>query len=159
MNNIHFSSNSDEWETPQWLFDKLDSIFNFEYDICASDENSKCKKYITKEQNALDQHWTFSRSIFMNPPYSEISKWMQKAHDTTSKYSNTTVVCLIPARTDTKWWHDYCSKGKVVLLKGRLKFSNSKNSAPFPSCIVIFNKFLDGRIVNEEDFFVGILKK
>lgn len=134
--NIHFSNFSTQWETPRNLFDKLDTIHKFELDVCASHENAKCGKYFTKEQDGLKQNW--KGSCWMNPPYGrEIGKWMQKAYEESLKGAR--VVCLVPARTDTKWWHDYAMKGNIEFLRGRLKFSNVKNSAPFPSAIVIFS--------------------
>jgi hypothetical protein len=73
----------------------------------------------------------------MNPPYGRaIKDWMAKAYD--SSKNGAKVVCLVPARTDTAWWHDYAMKGEITFLRGRLKFGNSKNSAPFPSALVVF---------------------
>lgn len=135
-NNVHFSSNSSEWSTPQYLFDKLNAVHNFTLDVCASVENYKCSRFYTKEQDALSMSWT--GVCWMNPPYGrEIGKWIRKAY-LTAKNGMGTVVCLIPARTDTSWWHDYVMKGEIEFIRGRLKFGNSKNSAPFPSAIVIF---------------------
>ena len=133
---VHFSSESDNWATPQELFDKLNQVHQFTLDVCASPENAKCPAYFTKEQDGLKQHW--SGSIWMNPPYGrEISKWMEKAYQEGINGNN--VVCLVPARTDTAWWHDYAMKGEITFLRGRLKFGGHKNSAPFPSAIVIFD--------------------
>ncbi len=138
-----FTSNKTDWETPQWLFDKLDKEFNFDADVCASRENSKCHYYITEKNNCLMDDWSvpFSQRpiSFMNPPYGrQIGKFIQKAYEESVK--GCTVVCLVPARTDTRWWWDYCLKASEIrFLKGRLKFGNSDNSAPFPSAIVIFN--------------------
>lgn len=131
-----FTSLTDNWETPQYLFDELDREFHFTLDPCSNDENAKCKKHFTIEDNGLLQDWN-NDIVFMNPPYGrEIGKWVEKAYK-----SNTTVVCLLPARTDTKWFHDYIyNKSEIRFIKGRLKFGNSKNSAPFPSMIVIFRK-------------------
>ena len=131
-----FTSNTGEWETPQGLFDKLNKEFSFNLDVCATDENTKCSCYWTKEQDGLKQEWR--GTCWMNPPYGrEIGRWVKKAYEESLKCT-TTVVCLLPARTDTRWFHDYCFKGKIRFIKGRLKFGNSKNSAPFPSAIVIF---------------------
>lgn len=133
---IHFSSKSYEWETPQWLFDKYDKLYNFDIDVCATSENAKCKKFFTKGDDGLRQVW--SGSCWMNPPYGrEIGKWMSKAYS--SSIEGATVVCLVPARTDTGWWHDYAMKGKIEFLRGRIKFSNCDNPAPFPSAIVVFD--------------------
>ena len=132
---VMFSSKTDDWETPQDLFDKLDQEFEFNLDVCATRDNRKCRNFYAKELDGLKQDW--SGVCWMNPPYGrEIGKWVQKAYEESLKGS--TVVCLLPSRTDTKWWHGYCMKGEVRFIKGRLKFGNSKNSAPFPSAIVIF---------------------
>jgi len=129
------SSNSDRWETPQKLFDELNQKYNFELDVCALPENAKCENYFTPEVDGLKQDWT--GVCWMNPPYGrEIGKWMKKALE--SSRNGAIVVCLVPARTDTAWWHDYAMKGKIEFIRGRLKFGNSKNSAPFPSAIVVF---------------------
>ena len=130
-----FTSRTDEWETPQYLFDQLNGQFGFETDVCALPENAKCAKYFTPDQNGLLQEW---RGVcWMNPPYGrQIGMWVKKAYE--SSVSGATIVCLLPSRTDTTWWHDYCMKGEIMFLRGRLKFGNSKNSAPFPSAVVIF---------------------
>ena len=129
------SSNSDRWETPQKLFDELNQKYNFEIDVCALPENAKCENYFSPEVDGLKQDWT--GVCWMNPPYGrEIGKWMKKALE--SSRNGATVVCLVPARTDTAWWHDYAMKGEIEFIRGRLKFGNSKNSAPFPSAIVVF---------------------
>lgn len=131
-----FTSNTDLWSTPQNLFDDLNKEFHFTLDPCSTHYNAKCEKYYTKEDDGLSQNWS-NDVVFMNPPYGrEIRKWIEKAYK-----SNTTVVCLLPARTDTKWFHDFIyNKAEIRFLKGRLKFGNSTNSAPFPSMIVIFRK-------------------
>lgn len=135
LNKGMFSSYKDDWETPQRLFDELNSEFNFTTDVCASEENKKCSVYFTKENSCLDKEWV--GTCWMNPPYGRvISSFLKKAYEESVK--GVTTVCLIPARTDTKYWHDYCMKGEVRFIKGRLKFSDSKNYAPFPSAIVIF---------------------
>lgn len=133
--NVHFSSKTDMWATPQDFFDKYNEIYHFETDVCATSENAKCSKYYTKEQNGLSQEW--AGVCWMNPPYGrEIKDWMKKAYE--SSLNGATVVCLVPARTDTAWWHDYSIKGKIEFIRGRLKFGGSKNSAPFPSAVVVF---------------------
>ena len=135
---VMFSSKTDLWETPQDLFDKLNKNFNFTLDVCATKENAKCKKYYTKEQDGLIKKW--KGVCWCNPPYGrEISKWVQKA--STSARKGATVVMLLPARTDTRWFHDYIYKKenvKIKFIRGRLKFGNAKNSAPFPSMLVLF---------------------
>tara|TARA_Y100000296_G_C5133440_1_gene236845 strand:- start:305 stop:787 length:483 start_codon:yes stop_codon:yes gene_type:complete len=135
-----FSSNSSEWETPQKLYNMLDAIFHFTLDPCATPENSKCKKHFTKEENGLKKSWK-GQTVFMNPPYGrDIKKWIKKAYEE-SRNSNTTVVCLLPARTDTKYWHEYCMRSqRIYFVKGRLKFGDATNSAPFPSAIVVFKR-------------------
>lgn len=130
-----FSSETDMWSTPQDLFDKLDGVFHFETDVCATDKNTKCEAWFTSVEDGLAQVWT--GTCWMNPPYGrEIGSWIEKAYR--SGKQGATVVCLVPARTDTKWWHDYCTKGEVTYLRGRLKFGNAKSCAPFPSAVVVF---------------------
>ena len=136
--NVHFSSKTDLWATPQNFFDKYNAIYNFELDVCALPENAKCSKFFTPEQNGLSQDW--HGKCWMNPPYGKtIKDWVKKAFE--SSKNGALVVCLLPARTDTAWWHDYCMKGKIEFIRGRLKFGGSKNSAPFPSAIVIFGNY------------------
>lgn len=133
-----FSSNSDEWFTPQAIFDGLNQEFHFTLDPCATDQNHKCDKYYTIAEDGLSQDWS-SETVFVNPPYSKIKDWVVKC-STESKKPNTTVVMLIPARTDTRYFHDYIyHKAEIRFIKGRLKFGDSKNSAPFPSMVVVFN--------------------
>ena len=130
------SSNSSEWETPQDLFDWYDVRFNFELDVCATEKNKKVIKYYDKKKNGLNQPWSYSN--WMNPPYgSGIYSWVKKAYEESLKGNLT--VCLLPARTDTKWWQEFVMKADHILfIKGRLKFSGQKYSAPFPSAIAIF---------------------
>ncbi|NDC24671.1 MAG: adenine methyltransferase [Proteobacteria bacterium] len=135
MLEVHFSSKTDMWETPQDFYDKYNKKYNFTLDVCASPENAKCNKFFTKEDDGLKQDWT--GFCWMNPPYGrQIKHWVKKAYE--SSLNGTTIVCLLPARTDTSWWHDYCMHGKIEFIRGRLKFGESKNSAPFPSAIVVF---------------------
>ena len=134
---VHFSSQTVEWPTDQGVFDDLDDEFNFTLDPCCTKESAKCSTYFTEEDDGLSQPWDGHR-VFMNPPYGrEITKWIEKAYK--SSQHGATVVCLIPSRTDTRWWHDYVMKGDIRFIKGRLKFGGHKNSAPFPSAVVIFN--------------------
>ena len=139
---LMFSSQTDLWATPQDFFDKLNEEFHFTLDPCADEFNHKCDKYFTVEQDGLLQSWA-NQTVFCNPPYGrEISKWVKKASDE-NKLHNITVVMLIPARTDTKYFHEYIyqkSNVEIRFLKGRLKFGDAKNSAPFPSMVVIFKK-------------------
>lgn len=130
-----FTSTTNEWATPQTLFDELDREFSFNLDPCSTHENAKCKKHFTIADDGLSQDWT--GTVFMNPPYGrEIGKWVKKAYEEAQK--GATVVCLIPARTDTAYWHDYVMRGEIRFIRGRLRFGSSNNSAPFPSAIVIF---------------------
>ena len=189
---LHFSSVTDEWSTPQDLFEKLKAEFAFQLDVCAAAANTKCSLYFDRAQDGLKQTW--SGVCWMNPPYGDpeepckllskrgkplvckkkrcktceedptekckqkkcshrghhidvyvpgILDWVTKAAESAS--AGATVVCLLPARTDTEWWHEYVQPvidgkrpGRVDFLRGRLKFGNAKNSAPFPSCIVVF---------------------
>jgi len=147
------SSNSNEWETPQALFDELDAEFHFTLDPCARPENAKCERYFTPVEDGLSKSWR-GQTVFMNPPYGrEIGNWVEKAYREAGvdfvgnvmffeRQINTIVVGLIPARTDTKYWHNYIhGKAKVRFIRGRLKFKqNGKThkSAPFPSAIVIW---------------------
>ena len=135
---VGFSSKNDDWETPQAFFDKLNQKYNFTLDPCACAQSAKCKKYFTEADNGLVQSWE-GHTVFLNPPYGrKIKKWIEKAYREGLK-PNTTVVCLIPSRTDTRYWHDYCMKAKeIYFVKGRLKFGGSKNAAPFPSAVIVF---------------------
>lgn len=135
---VHYSSKSNEWATPQKLFDELNEEFNFTLDPCATDENAKCNKHFTIEDDGLSKDWS-KDVVFMNPPYGrEIKKWIKKAYE--ESLNGATVVCLVPARTDTTYWHDFIfdKADDIRFLRGRLKFGNSKNSAPFPSAIVVY---------------------
>lgn len=133
---VHFSSATDEWSTPEDVFAGLDSEFGFTLDAAASPDNHKCEKYFTKEDNGLIKDWAGER-VYINPPYSEISKWMRKAF--WEYREGVTVVALIPSRTDTRWWHKYVMRASEIrFIKGRLTFGGAENSAPFPSAVVIF---------------------
>ena len=138
MNPALFSSQTDQWATPQDFFDALDAEFHFTLDPCADETNHKCERYFTKADDGLKQSWGGQR-VFCNPPYgSEIGKWVKKAYEEGHR-EDTLVVMLIPARTDTKYFHDYIlHRAEVRFVRGRLKFGEAKNSAPFPSMVVIF---------------------
>jgi phage N-6-adenine-methyltransferase len=152
---VHFSSKTDIWATPQPLFDELNDEFGFTIDVCALPENAKCKRYYTPEDDGLKQDWR-GETVYLNPPYGRaISKWMQKAW--LSSKQGATVVCLLPARTDTKWWHSYCADAEIRFLKGRLKFGDAKSGAPFPSAIVILGKDYPPAIVHW-DYSARLLK-
>lgn len=137
---LMFSSKTDLHETPIAFFNKLKERYDFDLDVCADENNFKCKNYFTKEQDGLSKDWnqyTITKQIWMNPPYGrEIGKWIKKAYN--ESLNGVRVVCLLPARTDTKWFHDYCQKVSITFIKGRLKFGGAKFNAPFPNMIVIF---------------------
>lgn len=127
---LMFSSRSEMWETPKAFFDDLDELFHFTLDACATSENAKCERYFTPEMDGLKQDWD------------GVGAWVEKAHRTAEE-SDATVVMLLPARTDTAWFHDYCYNDKyatINFVRGRLKFGGEKNSAPFPSMVVIFRR-------------------
>lgn len=132
---VHFSSKTDVWETPQELFNKYDQEFRFTLDVCALPENAKCAHYYTPQEDGLRHPWT--GTCWCNPPYGrQISRWIEKAYK--SALGGATVVCLVPARTDTAWWHDYAMKGEIRFLRGRVKFGGSRWNAPFPSALIVF---------------------
>lgn len=137
--NVLFSSSTDKWETPQHFFDKLDEEFHFTLDPCADEQNHKCEKYFTKEQDGLLQDWTGER-VFCNPPYGrQVSKWVEKCFNEVYAGNAELAVMLIHARTDTKWFHDFIyHKAEIRFVRGRLKFGGSSENAPFPSMVVIF---------------------
>ena len=132
---VLFSSKTDLWATPQALFDELNREFHFTTDVCAIPENSKCERFFSPWMDGLKQEWT--GICWCNPPYGRtIGNWVKKAAE-----ADATVVMLLPARTDTKWFHDYIyGKAEVRFLRGRLKFGGAINGAPFPSMIVIFRR-------------------
>ena len=135
MTSVHFSSATDLWSTPSKFYDDLNAEFLFTLDVCATFENAKCQKFFTVYDDGLSQEW--NGVCWMNPPYGRtISDWMKKAYS--SSLNNATVVCLVPSRTDTNWWHDFAMMGEIRFIKGRLKFGGHKNSAPFPSAVVVF---------------------
>ena len=145
-NNLMFSSEKQNWGTPQTLFDELHAEFQFDTDVCASEDNAKCENYVDEKQDALSIEWEGLGTIFCNPPYetSLQNKLIKKAWEQHQKYGNK-IVMLIPARTDTARWHDYIfGKAEVRFLRGRLKFETQgvphKNAAPFPSAIIIYRR-------------------
>lgn len=137
MNKSLLSSKTDLWETPQDFFEKLNDEFNFNLDPCALPTNAKCSEYFTPDIDGLKQDWGGKR-VFCNPPYGrKLGTWVKKCYEESKK--GTMVVMLIPARTDTAYFHDYIyNKAEIRFLRGRLKFSNAKNCAPFPSMLVIY---------------------
>jgi site-specific DNA-methyltransferase (adenine-specific) len=134
---LMFSSATDQWATPQAFFNQWNELFQFTLDVCADAENAKCPRFFDRETNGLAQDWSLD-VCWMNPPYGrEIGLWVQKAHVESAK--GATVVCLLPARTDTAWWHDYVLPfAKVTFIRGRLKFGNATTGAPFPSAVAVF---------------------
>ncbi len=129
-----FSKATDEWATPQALFDELNKEFNFTFDAAASADNHKCRAW---SSDSLDQEW-IGETVWLNPPYSKIKEFAKKAYEE-SRNEETTVVMLIPARTDTRYFHDWIyHKAELRFIKGRLKFGEAKNSAPFPSMLCIY---------------------
>lgn len=135
--NAHFSSATDLHGTPQWFFDQCNAEFGpFELDVAADAINAKCPRFYDRERNGLLHEW--KGRVWCNPPYGRgIGEWVKKAFE--SAKAGAVVVCLIPARTDTAWWHDYAMRGEVRFIRGRLKFGTAQNNAPFPSALVIFN--------------------
>jgi phage N-6-adenine-methyltransferase len=134
---------SHDWETPPEVFDPLNTEFGFTLDVCASPENAKCERYFTYHDDGLTQDWA-GETCWMNPPYGrEIRKWMGKAVAEMEK--GATVVCLVPARTDTDWWHRFALRGEIRFIRGRIKFisptQRERNSAPFPCAIVVLDGF------------------
>ncbi len=135
---LMFSSKTDMWATPQSFYDKLEKEFNFTLDPCATKDNAKCKRFFTKDDDGLLQNWE-GEVVFCNPPYGrELRKWVEKCSIESQK-PFTTCVMLIPARTDTSYFHDFIyNKAEIRFIRGRLKFGEATNSAPFPSMVVIF---------------------
>ena len=140
---VHYSSDSNEWYTPKWLFDKLDEEFNFTLDPCATKESAKCYKYYTIDDDGLKQDWQ-GHTAFVNPPYgSALKHWVKKCYE--ESLNGSIVVMLIPSRTETKYWHDYIMKyaHRILFLNKRIKFETADkketSSAPFPSAIIVFD--------------------
>jgi phage N-6-adenine-methyltransferase len=139
-NDVHFSHKTDEWPTPKAFFRRLNEEFHFDLDVCATKENAKCPKFYTKEDDGLSLPW--SKMNWCNPPYSDIKRWAQQARR--EQFKGHTTVMLMPARTDTVFFHDHIYNQPNVdvrFVKGRWKFGDGKNSAPFPSMLVIFRPY------------------
>lgn len=137
---VMFSSKTGEWATPQEFFDKLNWRFGpFDLDPCADPVNAKCANFYTEPEDGLSKDWA-GHTVFVNPPYGRgIDKWIEKSYKA-AQHLDTRVVMLIPARTDTKYWHQYVMRAaEVHFIKGRLKFGDSVNCAPFPSAVVVFD--------------------
>lgn len=130
---------TDEWETPAYILDPLDDEFEFVLDVCATMGNTKCGNYFTKSMDGLSRSWG-KGTCWMNPPFGRgLEKWVKKAYE--SSQAGATVVCLLPARTETDWWHDYCMKGEIRFIRGRIHFirEDGKTGRPrFGNAIVIF---------------------
>ena len=137
---LMFSSDKMDWTTPIELFKELDKEFHFTLAPCSTHENALCEKHYTIDEDGLKQDWG-GETVYCNPPYGrEVKHWVKKCYEESLK-DNTTIVLLIFARTDTKYFHDYIyKKAELRFIKGRLKFGNCKNSAPFPSILAIFRK-------------------
>lgn len=141
---LFFSSKSNEWETPEGFYNKLDCKYHFTLDPASTIENAKCDKFFTFQDNALEKDWS-NNIVFCNPPYGRgIKYWIKKCYEEGLK-ENTIVVALIPSRSDTKYFHEFCMKAKdIYFVKGRLKFKNvfediDGSPAPFPSMVVVFD--------------------
>lgn len=142
---VHFSSKTSVWETPKDFFEKLDREFGFTLDVCALPENAKCKHFFTPATDGLKQEW--KGVCWMNPPYGrEIGQWVKKAYQ--AALYGATVVCLLPARTDTGWWHDYVmDANEIRFVQGRLRFVGAESSAPFPSAVVVFRPWSSATVM------------
>lgn len=141
------SSKDMTWATPQEWFDYLDLEFGFTLDPCCVEATAKCQLFYTPETDGLKQAWTNQR-VFMNPPYgAEMYRWMQKAYEE-CRTNGALVVCFVPARVDTQWWHNFAAKASDIRFPiGRVKFAGAESGAPFPVAIVIFRPCVDGSIL------------
>jgi phage N-6-adenine-methyltransferase len=139
MDKALFTSGNTEWETPPDLFKRYDDMYHFDLDVCATTENAKCKRFFSPSDDGLQQQWI--GNCWMNPPYGrKVDAWIKKAFE--SAQQGATIVALLPARTDCRWFHEYIWPGKarIEFIRGRIKFvmAGKNNSAPFPSMIVIW---------------------
>jgi site-specific DNA-methyltransferase (adenine-specific) len=132
---LHTRRASEEWPTPRDFFDKLHDEFHFTLDVCATPDNAKCGKYYTREDDGLGQSW-MRMVCWCNPPFRNVGEWVRKAWLESEK--GATVVCLVPSRTDTDWWHRYTARAEIRWIRGRLKF-NAKENAPFACCLLVFH--------------------
>jgi phage N-6-adenine-methyltransferase len=138
----YYSNKTVEWATPTAVFARLDSIFHFDLDVCATPENAKCAKFYTKADDGLAQNWT--GTVWCNPPYGRgIGEWVRKAVEASE--AGATVVMLLPARTNTVWWHAYATRGDVTFLCRGLRFNDGDVRAPFGSAIVVFSCDTSGK--------------
>lgn len=140
LNGSLYTSNKSDWSTPQTLFDRLDEEFRFDFDVCATRDNAKCCGYFGPDDGALTKSWEGLGTLWMNPPYGRgIRDWVAKAFE--ASRAGATCVCLLPVRSDTRWWHDYVMKASEIrLLTRRLTFEGAGNKAPFPAAIVVFDR-------------------
>jgi len=144
-----FKSKSTEYETPNEIFDPLKKEFDLKVDVCATKENTKCNIYFTKQEDAFTREWHKYGNCWMNPPWGkDLKKWVKKAFEESQK--GITVVCLLPVRSNTNWWHDYCMKGEIRFLKGEIKFCGMDRGLWLPCSIVIFDgELLDKSLVEK----------
>lgn len=148
MNQALLSSKKMDWRTPPDFFYDLDCEFNFGLDAAANSKNAKCIKYYDQASDGLSQSWSGYGAVFCNPPYGrEIGKWVKKAYEE-SKHCPDPIVLLIPARTDTSYFHDFIyGKAQIRFVRGRLRFVDDRgepgDAAPFPSMVVIYNAQAD----------------
>jgi phage N-6-adenine-methyltransferase len=130
-----FCSTNQEWETPSDLFQKINRIYKFTRDVCASEKNKKCVLFWSESDSCLNKKWQGIN--WMNPPFKDMKKFIKKAY---LERFNAVTVCLIPARTNTRWWHDWCMEGEISFICGRPKFGNAIHGLPQPLALVIFGK-------------------
>ena len=137
------SSDRQDWATPPDFIRKVEKKIGrkFDLDVCAYDHTAKAPKWFTEKDDALTKEWS-APLCWMNPPYGRaLPIWLKYAYDQSQKHNNT-IICLVPARTDTAWFHDIATKGTIVLLRGRINFEQEGEKAgspAFPSMIVVFN--------------------
>lgn len=129
-----FEAERQDWETPDTLFDPLNNEFHFDLDVCATNENAKVDRFYTDQDDGLRQPWR--GTCWMNPPFGSQGQWVRKAYQESRR--GCTVVCLLPARTNTNWWHDYCMKGEIRFIRGRPVFKGAVHGLPQPLAVVIF---------------------
>jgi site-specific DNA-methyltransferase (adenine-specific) len=135
-----FESAKQDWTTPDDLFEPYQKEFKFTLDAAADKKNARAKKFFTQRDDALTQSWGNHR-VWLNPPYGArtgtLQQWVRKAHQEST--SGATVVMLVPARTNTNWFHDIClAHGEIRFIRGRPKFSGMPHGLPQPLCVVIF---------------------
>jgi phage N-6-adenine-methyltransferase len=146
-----FESNRQDWETPQDMFDAINDRFSFTRDVCASPTNKKCEVFFCEENSCLDKEWDGVN--WMNPPFKDMKKFVAKAYE---QRDNAITVCLLPARTNTRWWHELCMKGEIIFICGRPKFGDNIHGLPQPLALVVFgsgaSNFLESFDVKNSSF-------